>query len=115
MGFVSMVLGALLVACAAALPVTADRQDAGVVAVRFRMDGCGPAIRAALRDTDPACQDTARRRLLITTTTGLAMVVVGLVMFAGGDSRGSRVNVATPTGRWRPPARSRGSRRCTPG
>ncbi len=101
-GFLAMLLGALLIACAAALPVSVDRGDPGVLQVRFRVDGCGPAVYAAVRESDSQCQQTARRRLEVTTTAGLLMMVVGLVMFAGGDPGRSRVDVATG-----PPRRSR--------
>jgi len=95
-GFLTMLLGALLIACAAALPVSVDRGDPGVIGVRFRVDGCGPAVYAAVRASDSQCQRTARRRLAVTTTIGLLMMAVGLVMFAGGDS-GSRSRVDVPS------------------
>jgi hypothetical protein len=94
-GFLAMVLGVLLMACAAALPVSVDRGDPGVAGVRFEVDGCGPALHAALRASESQCQQTARHRLAVTTTVGLLMVVGGLVMFAGGDDGRSRVEVAT--------------------
>ncbi|MDQ2826604.1 MAG: hypothetical protein M3Y04_06565 [Actinomycetota bacterium] len=93
-------------ACAAALPVSVDRGDPGILGVHFRVDGCGPAVYAAVREADSQCQQTARRRLEVTTTAGLLMVVVGLVMFAGDDPGGSRVEVATGAAR-RPRARPR--------
>jgi len=97
-----MVLGALLIACAAALPVSVDHGDPGVAQVRFRVDGCGPAVYAAVHRSESQCRYTARRRLELTTTAGLLMMVVGLVMFAGGEPSRSRVDVANG-----PPRRSR--------
>ena len=93
-GFVAIVVGVLLMAGAAALPVSVGRSGTGPQVV-FRADGCGPAIYAALHHFESDCQQTAKRRLLATTTVGLLMVVAGMVLFAGGDSRRSRVAVPT--------------------
>lgn len=112
-GFLAMAIGALLMAGAAVLPVSVDRGGDGVLPFRFRVDGCGPAMYAAVRDSDSQCQRTAQRRLLVAATIGLLMAAVGLVMFAGGDDRGSRV--AAPTGRRRGSARGPGRRRGAPG
>jgi len=91
-GFMAMVVGVLLVACGAVLPLRLDR--GGGVGVRFRIDGCGPAVYAAVHHTESDCQRMARRRLAGTTAMGLVLGAVGLVMYAGGDSRRSRVEVA---------------------
>ena len=114
-GFLAMVLGALVIGCAAALPVTADLAGTEVVDARFRIDGCGPAISAFVRDSQPDCQAPAKRRLAVTTTGGVVAMLVGLVMLAGGDRRGSRI--AAPAGgiSRRPPGGSRGSKRYMPG
>lgn len=105
-----MLLGALLIACAAALPVGVDRGDPGVTGVRIGIDGCGPALHAAVRRSGSKCQQAARRRLALTTTAGLLLAVVGLVMFAGGDADRSRVEVETAGAR-----RPRGATSLTPG
>jgi len=92
-GFLAMVVGILVVAGGAVLPLRLDRGDPGV-GLRFRMDGCGPAIYAAVHHSESDCQRVARRRVAGTTTVGLLLAAVGLVMYAGGDSRRSRVEVA---------------------
>lgn len=70
-----MVIGGLLAVYAAVLPLGIDRVDDGP-GVRLRVDGCGPAAYAAVRESDPKCRRAARRRLLATTTTGLLLLVV---------------------------------------
>lgn len=114
-GFLAMVLGALVMASAAALPVSADRAGTEVVDVRFRIDGCGPAISAFVRDSQPNCQEPAQRRLAVTTAGGVALMILGLVLFAGGDGRGSRIAAPTASVSRRPRDGSRGNRRYTPG
>jgi len=103
-GFVAMVLGALLAVGAAAMPVSVGRSDSGAGVV-FRADGCGPAVYAAIRHSESDCQRSARRRLLVTTTVGLLLAALGLVLFAGGDSRRSAVVVPTLVRRRRRAAR----------
>lgn len=93
-GFVVLVLGCMLMVGAAALPVSVARSD-GRAGVVFRADGCGPAGYAAIRHAESNCRVTAQQRLLVTTTAGLLFVVVGLVLFAGGDPRRSRVEIAS--------------------
>lgn len=108
-GFVAMVLGALLMAGAAAMPVSVGRSESGP-GVTFRADGCGPAVYAAVRLSESDCQRTARRRLMATTTVGLLVMALGMVLFAGGDSRRSAVAVPTLVTRRRRAARRSSAR-----
>ena len=124
MGFLAVCLGLLFIVAAAVLPVSPSVERLGPFKVNLSGENCGPAGWVAFHVPDTECGHAAYRRLLSTTPIGLLIVALGMALFAGGDERrGSRVEVASRSGRQSGPVsrgdrvrgRSRGSRRYMPG
>ena len=119
-GFLAIGLGAVLVVGAAVLPVSPSPERFGPFRIDISGERCGPAALVALEKGGTDCGTAARKRLLATSVLGLLAVVLGMVLFAGGDGTDhSRIDVAARSVRRRSPVRSLvrspGSRRYRPG
>jgi hypothetical protein len=92
LGFLTAALGALVIVVAAALPLSLSGQGPTVFHLGTGSDNCGPTAYAAYHHVDNGCMERARDRLLPTTTAGLGILVIGLVMMVGRDEpQGSRL------------------------
>ncbi len=86
-GLLLVAFGVLAIVLPAALPATITRQGSGIVQFRAGHDNCGSAFYAALEYPDRSCGHHARHRLVRTTTGGALLMIVGVVMLTGRDSR----------------------------
>ena len=98
LGFLAVGLGVLIAVSAAVLPVaTGPQAKAPLYFVRGGGD-CGPAAWAAMRPAQGQCRDEARHRLAVTTSAGLALILVGVTLLVGADDGPGSSVVVT---RWR--------------
>jgi len=96
-GFFADAVGLVLLLMQAVLPANIVTYGGGLRSVEAVDGGCGAAAYAAVRHPDRKCGRLARRRLLLTGTGGILLMVTGAVaLIGGGDRRRSRLSALRP-------------------
>ena len=86
-GFFAVALGLILLLLPAVLPATVVSYGGGLRNIEAVDGGCGTAAYAAVRHADRECGRLARRRLVMTGTAGILLMVTGAVALIGNDDR----------------------------